>query len=113
MAKAEPITGDESPGTAKSIGYWKYSILEYTVDQRGAVQELKEPEQLELKGLPKEKIKIEEEPAMLEIEAVDQFILNDMAPSYEDMPENIAQIVKRRVEGEFYSKLASELEMSG
>jgi len=34
-AKAEPITGNNNPGTAKAIGYWKYSTLDTTILPEG------------------------------------------------------------------------------
>ena len=90
----------------------KEPLTEYKVDDSGIVHEVKTPEQLELPGLPKEEIKTEEEMLQIEREAIDQFILNDMAPDYDDLPRNIAEIVKRRLEGESYSRLASELDIS-
>lgn len=87
-------------------------LTEYKVDNQGVVQEVKKPEQLELPGLPKEEVKTEEETMEVDKEAVDQFILNDMAPTYDDFPKGMVDIVKRRIEGESFSKLASELEIS-
>lgn len=87
-------------------------LIEYKVDEQGVVQEVKKPKQLELEGLPKEKIETEEETVQLEREAIDQFILNDMAPEYDDFPKNFSSIVKRRLEGESYSRLANELDMN-
>lgn len=72
-----------------------------------------EPEQLEAElGLPAEKPQIEEKPMEIKREVVDQFIQEGMALEQEGFPENMADIVKRRIEGESYRKLASELEMS-
>lgn len=90
----------------------KEPLIEYKVDDLGVVQEVKKAKQLELPGIPKEEVKTEEETMTLEREAVDQFILNDMAPSYDDMPKDMTNIVKRRLEGESYLRLASELGMS-
>ncbi|TYS31788.1 hypothetical protein [Bacillus pumilus] len=89
-------------------------IVNYEVDQSGVVHIADpEPEQLEAElGLPAEKPKIEEKPMEIEREVVDQFILEGMAPEQEGFPENMTDIVKRRIEGESYRKLATELEMS-
>lgn len=89
-------------------------IVNYQVDQSGVVHIADpEPEQLEAElGLPAEKPKIEEKPMEIEREVVDQFIIEGMAPEQEGFPENMADIVKRRIEGESYRKLATELEMS-
>ncbi|WP_342412336.1 hypothetical protein NYE22_04445 [Bacillus sp. FSL K6-1560] len=89
-------------------------ITNYTVDQNGIVNVSDpEPEQLEADlGLPKEKPKIEEKSMEIEREIVDSFITEGMAPTLDGFPENIAEIAKRRIEGESYSKLANELEMS-
>ncbi|MCX2854256.1 MULTISPECIES: hypothetical protein [Bacillus] len=89
-------------------------IINYTVGSDGIVKVADpEPEQLEANlGLPEEKPQIEEKPKEIERKIVDSFITEDMAPSLEDFPENIAGIAKRRIEGESYRKLANELEMS-
>lgn len=89
-------------------------IVNYQVDQSGVVHIAEpEPEQLEAElGLPEEKPKIEEKPMEIKREVVDQFIIEGMAPKQEGFPENMADFVKRRIEGESYSKLATELEMS-
>ncbi|QII25937.1 helix-turn-helix domain-containing protein [Bacillus altitudinis] len=89
-------------------------IVNYEVDQSGVVHIAKpESEQLEAElGLPEEKPKIEEKPMEIKREVVDQFIIEGMAPEQEGFPDNMADIVKRRIEGESYSKLATELEMS-
>ncbi|PRS65264.1 hypothetical protein [Bacillus pumilus] len=91
-------------------------IVNYQVDQSGVVHIAEpepEPEQLEAElGLPAEKPQIEEKPMEIKREVVDQFIQEGMAPEQEGFPENMSDIVKRRIEGESYRKLASELEMS-
>ena len=89
-------------------------IVNYQVDQSGVVHIAEpEPEQLEAElGLPEEKPKIEEKPMEIKREVVDQFIIEGMAPEQEGFPENMADIAKRRIEGESYRKLATELEMS-
>ncbi len=91
-------------------------IVNYQVDQSGVVHIAEpepEPEQLEAElGLPVEKPQIEEKPMEIKREVVDQFIQEGMAPEQEGFPENMTDIVKRRIEGESYRKLASELEMS-
>lgn len=45
-------------------------------------------------------------------EVVDQFILSSMSPDFEDLPPGFAHIVKRKLQGESFSKLAAELEIS-
>ncbi|KLV22716.1 hypothetical protein [Bacillus altitudinis] len=89
-------------------------IVNYEVDQSGVVYIAKpESEQLEAElGLPEEKPKIEEKPMEIEREVVDRFIVEGMAPEQEGFPENMSEIAKRRIEGESYRKLATELEMS-
>lgn len=89
-------------------------IVNYQVDQSGVVHIADpEPEQLEAElGLPAEKPKIEEKPMEIEREVVDRFIVEGMAPEQEGFPENMSEIAKRRIEGESYRKLATELEMS-
>ncbi|WP_027416483.1 hypothetical protein [Aneurinibacillus terranovensis] len=86
----------------------------YKVDDKGVVHEVKpEGEQLEVDlGLPKEKIPTVEEKEQAEREIIDEFILSGLAPSFDDLPYDFANIVKRRLEGETYMKLASELEIS-
>ncbi|WP_025727739.1 hypothetical protein [Heyndrickxia ginsengihumi] len=89
-------------------------ITEYKVDDKGIVSEVKpDCEQLEADlGLPKEKIETTSKDEQVEREIVDEFILSGMAPGYDDMPNDIADLVKRRLEGESYRKLATELEIS-
>ncbi|CAI6223136.1 hypothetical protein NRS6116_01080 [Bacillus subtilis] len=89
-------------------------LKNYTVDQTGIVNVTDpEPEQLEADlGLPEEKPKIEEKPMEIKREVVDSFIIEGMAPAIEGFPETIAEIAKRRIEGEAYRKLANELNMS-
>lgn len=89
-------------------------LKNYTVDQTGIVNVTDpEPEQLEADlGLPEEKPKIEEKPMEIKREVVDSFITEGMAPAIEGFPETIAEIAKRRIEGEAYRKLANELNMS-
>jgi hypothetical protein len=86
----------------------------YRVDDKGVVHEVKpEGEQLEADlGLPEAKIPTKEEKEQAEREIIDEFILSGLAPSYDDLPYDFANIVKRRLEGETYMKLASELGIS-
>lgn len=86
----------------------------YRVDDKGVVHEVKpEGEQLEADlGLPEAKTPTKEEKEQVEREIIDEFILSGMAPSYDDLPYDFADIVKRRLEGETYMKLASELGIS-
>lgn len=89
-------------------------IINYQVDQSGVVHIAEpEPEQLEAElGLPAEKPKIEVKSMEIEREVVDRFIVEGMAPVQKGFPENMSEIAKRRIEGESYRKLATELEMS-
>ncbi|KIV57697.1 2-methylcitrate dehydratase [Aneurinibacillus migulanus] len=89
-------------------------LKKYQVDDKGVVHEVKpEGEQLETDfGLPKAKIPTKEEREKVEREIVGEFILSGLAPSYEDLPYDFTDIVKRRLEGETYMKLASELGIS-
>lgn len=90
----------------------KEPLVEYTVDQNGVVQEVKYPEQLELSGMPEAKIETEDELKSIDREVVDQFILTGMAPTFDDLPKNIDEIAKRRIEGDSYITLANKLETS-
>ncbi|MEC5308908.1 2-methylcitrate dehydratase, partial [Bacillus thuringiensis] len=45
-------------------------------------------------------------------EIIDAFIISGLAPNFEGMPNKLPDIVKRRLEGESYLKLANELSMS-
>lgn len=89
-------------------------IRSYKVDELGVVAEVKpEGEQAELDlGLPKEKEPITEVPEEISREIVDDFILSLLAPSYDDLPYPFYAWVDRLREGETYSKLATEVEMS-
>ncbi|UAT29959.1 2-methylcitrate dehydratase [Bacillus badius] len=88
-------------------------IKRYTVDQKGVVSELKEAgKQMEADlGLPIEK-RTKEEEKQMDRDQVDQFILEGLAPNYDDLPKDFSSYVKRRLEGESYSKMATELEIS-
>lgn len=87
-------------------------LIEYKVGKDGIVAEVDGPDQLEFPGLPKENIETEQEEVTVDREAVDQFILNDMSPPYDDLPENMTDIARRRVEGDSYIRLADELGIS-
>ncbi|AKO92685.1 2-methylcitrate dehydratase [Priestia filamentosa] len=90
-------------------------ITTYEVDDKGVVSEVKpQIEQLEADlGLPKEKIKTEEDKRELELAVVDEFILSGLAPQLEDeFAYDMAQIIKRKAEGETYMKIANELDIS-
>ncbi|WP_419882768.1 2-methylcitrate dehydratase [Peribacillus sp. B-H-3] len=89
-------------------------LTRYTVDGNGTVSELKnENQQLEADlGLPKEKPKTKEEKKEIDREPIDKFILEGLAPNYDDLPNDFAELVKRRLEGESFIKLANELDIS-
>lgn len=89
-------------------------LTEYEVDDKGVVQEVKQGyEQMEADfDIPEEKIPTREEREQTDREIVDEFIISGLAPSFDGMPNKMPEIVKRRMEGESYLKLASELNMS-
>ncbi|UOY92883.1 2-methylcitrate dehydratase [Ectobacillus sp. JY-23] len=89
-------------------------MREYTVDDKGVVQELKPShEQLEAElDVAEAKVPTKEEKQEADREIIDAFIISGMAPSYDDLPNDFANIVKRKLEGESYNKLANELGIS-
>lgn len=89
-------------------------IITYKVDERGVVSEVKqEAKQLEADlGLPPEKLPTKEQKEEINREVIDQFITEGMSPNYNDLPYDFAHIVKRRLNGETYEKLARELDVS-
>ncbi|MGI2790471.1 2-methylcitrate dehydratase [Bacillus cytotoxicus] len=89
-------------------------VTQYEVDDKGIVKEVKpEYEQLEADfDIPEEKIPTREEKEQADREIVDEFIISGLAPSFDGMPKKLPEIVKRRLEGESYLKLANELDMS-
>ena len=89
-------------------------LTEYEVDDKGVVQEVKQAyEQMEADfDIPEEKIQTREEKEQTDREIVDAFIISGLAPSFDGMPNKLPEMVKRRIDGESYLKLASELNMS-
>ncbi|MFC3802684.1 hypothetical protein [Cohnella sp. GCM10012308] len=90
-------------------------IKSYRVDDKGVVSEVKpEGEQVELElGLPKEKQQIVEVPEEIDLQIVDEFILELLAPQFEDLPYPFYAWVSRMVEdGETYSKFAREEDLT-
>lgn len=89
-------------------------LVNYKVDETGIVHEVKsEVEQIEAElGLPKEKIPTREEQEEAERTVIDEFIMSELAPSYDDLPYDFLNIIKRKYEGETYMKMATELEIS-
>jgi len=89
-------------------------LITYKVDERGVVSEVKqEAKQLEADlGLPPEKLPTKEQKEEINREVIDQFITEGMSPNYNDLPYDFAHIVKRRLNGETYEKLARELDIS-
>ena len=70
-------------------------------------------EQLEADfDIPEEKIPTREEKEQADREIVDAFIISGLAPGLDDLPHDFAYIVKRKLEGESYLKLANELKIS-
>ncbi|MCY9340587.1 hypothetical protein MOF28_19865 [Bacillus haynesii] len=86
----------------------------YKVDQHGVVSEVEpQPEQLEAElGLPKENIPTKKGKRQIERAIIEEFITSGMAPNFEEFPSDFPNFVKRKIEGESYSKLASELDIS-
>ncbi|WP_203421485.1 helix-turn-helix domain-containing protein [Brevibacillus borstelensis] len=89
-------------------------VIEYKVDDTGIVQEVKsEGEQLEAElGLPKEKIPTKEEQVEADRSVIDDFIREGFAPEFYDTPYDIRNIIQRKLDGETYMKIASELGLS-
>lgn len=91
-------------------------IREYKVNQEGVVEEVKPTQEQQNAdqelGLPEENAPTTEEEKELDREKIDQFIKEGLAPNYDDLPADFSQIVKRRLEGESYLKLANELDLS-
>ncbi|EOO32462.1 hypothetical protein IIU_03852 [Bacillus cereus VD133] len=89
-------------------------VKQYEVDEKGMVQEVKSTfEQIEADlDIPQEKIQTREEKEQADREIIDAFIISGLAPNFEGMPNKLPEIVKRRLEGESYLKLANELNMS-
>ncbi|MED3321545.1 2-methylcitrate dehydratase [Bacillus thuringiensis] len=89
-------------------------VTQYEVDEKGMVQEVKSTfEQIEADlDMPEEKILTREEKEQADREVIDAFIISGLAPNFEGMPNKLPDIVKRRLEGESYLKLANELNMS-
>ncbi|TBL21791.1 2-methylcitrate dehydratase [Bacillus paranthracis] len=89
-------------------------LTEYEVDEKGVVQEVKQAyEQMEAEfDIPEEKIPTREEREQADRETIDEFIISGLAPGLDDLPHDFAYIVKRKLEGESYLKLANELKIS-
>ncbi|MEI4614832.1 2-methylcitrate dehydratase [Bacillus cereus] len=89
-------------------------VTQYEVDEKGMVQEVKSTfEQMEADlDMPEEKMQTREEKEQADREVIDAFIISGLAPNFEGMPNKLPDIVKRRLEGESYLKLANELNMS-
>lgn len=86
-------------------------VQQYHVSERGVV-EIKQPEQLELDGMPEEKLKTRDDYVVMNREIIDEFVLSGLSPDYDDYHENLIDILKRRIAGESYRTLANEFEMS-
>ncbi|HJV46618.1 MAG TPA: 2-methylcitrate dehydratase [Bacillota bacterium] len=89
-------------------------IKEYKVDDKGVVQEIKPAgEQIEADlNLPPANVPTKEERVQVEKTIIDDFILSGLAPKFDDLTIDIPAIVKRKLDGETYLKIASELSMS-
>lgn len=82
-------------------------LTSYTVTPGGIV-EIKQPDQLELEGMPKEQHKTIDEEVMINREIIDEFVLSGLSPDYDDYHPKLLDILKRRIEGESYRVLAKE-----
>lgn len=89
-------------------------VIEYKVDDTGIVHEVKpEGEQLEAElGLPQEKIPTKEEQEEAERSVIDDFIREGFAPQFDDLPYDFQSIIQRKLEGDTYMKIATELGVS-
>lgn len=87
--------------------------MDYKVDKDGVVSEVKsESGQIEADlDLPPEE-RIMEKEQKLDRSIIDQFILEGFAPDHPGFPQDFVQVVKRRVHGESYTKLATDLGIS-
>src|SRR5690606_27595575 len=89
-------------------------LTTYKVDENGIVSQVQpEGEQMELDlNVPKQKELIKDVPEEIDREIVDEFILALLAPNYDDMPYPFYAWIVRLNEGDTYSKIASDEEMS-
>lgn len=90
-------------------------VTQYRVDDKGVVHEVKpeEGEQVEMElGLPPEKLKIEDKPNSIELQVIVDFILESLAPEYEDLLYDFHIIHDRLSKGEAYSRIATDLGIS-
>lgn len=87
---------------------------QYHVDSTGSVKEVKiGQEQLEADlGVARNKPRTKEEEKEIDREVINKFILEGLAPEDDEFPKDFVNIVKRRLEGESFSKLAGELDIS-
>jgi hypothetical protein len=89
-------------------------VIEYTVDERGVVTEVKpDHEQLEADlDLPAPEVETKELYKEIDLEVVDDFIMEGMAPRYDDLPYDFESILKRvNKDGESIVTIAKELEL--
>jgi hypothetical protein len=89
-------------------------VIEYTVDERGVVTEVKPThEQLEADlDLPALEVETKELYKEIDLEVVDDFIMEGMAPRYDDLPYDFESILKRvNKDGESIATIAKELEL--
>ena len=85
-------------------------LTQYSVSDTGII-EVRQPEQLELEGMPEEQVQIEEKEVLIDRELIDAFVMSDLAPGYEGYHEDLLEILKRRIKGESYSALAEEFNL--
>lgn len=77
-------------------------VHDYRFDNKGAY------EQIELFD-PLDSVEEEEE---ISREVIDEFILDGMGPDYDDLPKHLPMYIRRKIEGDSYHKLASELNVT-
>ncbi|MEW4368603.1 hypothetical protein [Paenibacillus kandeliae] len=90
-------------------------ITQYRVDDTGVVHEVtpEEGEQVEMElGLPPEKLKIEDKSKSIDLQVIVDFILESLAPEYDDLQYDFYTIHDRLSKGETYSRIATELGVS-
>ncbi|QWU17362.1 hypothetical protein SAMN04487895_104255 [Paenibacillus sophorae] len=88
-------------------------LTKYTVDNGGVVSVAQpEGEQLSMDlGLPPEKVEVKAEPEHIDLEVIQAFILNGLAPHFEDMDYDFQEIEQRLLDGETYLKIAADVDM--
>lgn len=89
-------------------------ITQYQVDDTGVVHEVKpEGKQVEMDlGLLPEKIEIKEESNTIDLQVIIDFILESLAPEYDDLPYDFYYVHDRLSKGATYNLIATEMRIS-